>query len=195
MLPSFACRCQPHTAYKQWLSPAHCHQPHITITRTHCHQLHGVPEQCPSPAHHHCLHVTIRIAVGCTVPSSDACHPHIAVNCMLPSLARHCWPHGAPEQCLLPAHRCCLCITIRITVDCMVPLSDAHHLRIAINCVSPLLAHHRQPHGAPEQCPSPTCYRCLRVTIRVAISHMVPTSNTCHLHVAVAMDVLPPYPT
>jgi len=126
------------------------------------------------------------IAISCMVPTSDSCHPRIAIDCVSPSLACHHQPHGAPEQCLSPAHRRCLCVTIRVAVGHTVPLSDACHPHVAVDCASPSLARHCWLHGAPEQCPSPACRCCLRVTVCVAISRTVPTSNACHLHVAVA---------
>jgi len=159
---------------------------HTSPLLAHHRRPHGAPEQCPSPAHRHCLRVTVRVAVGCMVPPSDACHPRVAVDCMSPSLACHRQPHGAPEQCPSPAHRHCLRVTVRVAVGCMVPPSDAHHPRIAVDRASPSLARHRRPHGAPEQCPSPAHRHCLRVTVCVAVSRMVPTSNACHPHVAVA---------
>jgi len=176
-----------------------CH-PHVAVDRVspslaHHHQPHGAPEQCPSPAHRRCLHVTVHVAVGCTVPPSDARHPCVAVDHVSPSLARHCWLHGAPKQCLSPAHCRCLCVTVCITIGHMVPLSDACHPHVAVDHVSPSLAHHRRPHGVPKQCLSPARRHCLRITIRVTVGRTVPMSNACHLHVAVAMDVPPPYPT
>jgi len=135
MSPSFACCCQPHTAYKQWLSPACCCQPHITIAYMHCYQLHGAHKQCPSLVHHHHLHIT----VGHMVPLSSAYHLHIAIACASPfalSLAAWCpWVmpvtctslsptchhqlHGAPEQYPSPTYCCCL----YITVDFVLPLA------------------------------------------------------------------------
>jgi len=196
-----------------------CH-PRITVNRVSpllgCHhQLHGAPEQCPSPTHRHCLHITVRVAIGHMVPLSDARHPRVTVDHVSPSLARHHQLHGAPKQCPSPTHHRCLCITVCVTISCMVPLSDAHHPHIAINHASPSLTCYRQLHGAPKQCPSPTRHRlhrcrphgaheqrlspthrcCLRVTVHVTISRMVPTSNACYPHVTVAVDVPPPYPT
>jgi len=150
------------------------------------HRPHGAPEQCPSPTHRRCLHITVRITVGHTVPPSDACYPRVPVDRMSPLLACHCWPHGAPEQCLSPTHCHCLRVTIHVTIGRMVPLSNAHHPCVAVDHVSPLLAHHCWLHGAPEQCPSPTHCRCLHITVRVAIGCTVPTSNACHPHVAIA---------
>ena len=64
-------------------------------------QLHSAYKWCPSPTCHHCLHV----AISRTVPTSDACHPHIAVACMLLS-ATQC-PQAMPVTCTSPLPVCC----------------------------------------------------------------------------------------
>ena len=186
MLPSATC----HHRLRTSPSAAWCPQV-IPVTRTspslaHHHRPHGAPKQCLSPAHHHCLRITVRVAISCMVPLSDARHLRVAIDCVSPSLACHCRPHGAPKQCLSPAHRHCLRVTVRVAVGCMVPPSDACHPRIAVDRTSPSLARHHRPHGVPEQCPSPAHRHCLRVTVRVAVSRTVPTSNACHPHVAIA---------
>jgi len=164
--PLFACRHCLHVAVS-----------HTLPTSNGCHLHAAIGHMSPSLAH---------VAISRVVPMSDSCHPRVAVNCASPSLARHHRPHGAPEQCPSPAHRCCLHVTVCVAIGHMVPLSNAHYPHIAVDRASPLLAHHHWPHGAPKQCPSPARRRCLRVTVRVAVGHMVPTSNACHPHVAVA---------
>jgi len=165
-----------------------CH-PHVAVDHTspllahHC-RLHGAPKQCPSPAHRCCLRVTVHVAISHTVPLSNARHLRVAINHVSPSLACHCWPHGAPKQCPSPTHRRCLRVTVHVAVGRMVPPSDAHHPHVAVDCTSPSLARHCWPHGAPEQCLSPARHRCLRVTVCVTVGRTVPTSNACHPHVA-----------
>jgi len=138
----------------------------------------------------------------------------MAITCMLPSATRHHRSHTLPSAMWCPRaipvtrvspstarhHRS------HITVGRMVPPSSARHPHIAIACASPFtspsatwcprampitrmspsLTRHCQLHGAPEQCLSPACHRCLRVTVRVTIGRTVPMSNACHPHVAVA---------
>jgi len=127
-----------------------------------------------------------RVAISHVVPTSDSCHPHVAIDHASPSLTRYYQPHGAPKQCPSPAHRHCLHVTICIAIGCMVPPSNACHPRVAVDCTSPSLIHYHWPHGVPEQCLSPAHRHCLCVTVRVAVGRTVPMSNACHLHVAVA---------
>ena len=131
-----------------------CH-PHVAVDHAspslaRHHWPHGAPKQCPSPTHHHCLRITIRVAVGCTVPPSDAHHPRVAVDRMSPSLARHHRPHGAPEQCPSPARHHCLRVTVCVAVGCTVPMSNACHPYVAVACTSPFAS----PSAA--QCPRAT---------------------------------------
>jgi len=67
----------------------------MPVTRTlplparHClyhRRLYGAHEQRLSPTHRHCLRVTVRVAVGRTVPMSNACHPHVTVAVDVPPL-------------------------------------------------------------------------------------------------------------
>ena len=173
-IPHHHCCCCSHVACRHRL---HVAVSHTLPTSNGCHLHAAIGHMSPSLAH---------VAISCVVPMSDSCHLCVAVDCVSPSLARHRRPHGAPEQCPSPAHRCCLHVTVRIAIGHMVPLSDARYPHIAVDHASPLLAHYHQPHGVPEQCPSPARRRCLRVTIHIAVGHMVPTSNACHLHVAIA---------
>jgi len=210
-LPSFA-RCHRlHIAIVCMLpSFAHCHRLHVAVSHTlptsnGCHLHAAISHMSPLLVHvaisrvvpmsDSChLRVTVdcvspllaHVAISRVVPMSDSCHLRVTVDCVSPSLACHRQPHGAPEQCPSPAHCCCLHVTVRIAIGHMVPLSDARYPHIAVNHASPSLAHHRRPHGVPEQCLSPARRRCLHITIRIAVGHMVPTSNACHLHVAVA---------
>ena len=195
MLPSATRHHRSHRSPSAAWCPQAIPVTHMSPSLARHRRPHGAPEQCPSPAYCRCLRVTVRVAVGRMVPPSDAYHPRIAVDRVSPSLARHHQPHGAPEQCPSPTHRRCLRVTVHIAVGCMVPLSDARHPHIAVNHASPSLACHRQPHGAPEQCLSPARRRCLCITVRVTVGHTVPMSNACHPHIAIAVDVPPPYPT
>jgi len=190
MSPLFACCCQPHTAHKQWLSPACCCRPHVTIARVRRHQLRGAHKRFLSPACRHRLHITIaRMS-----PSAAWCPRAVPVTCTSPLPARHRsrrrWPHGAPERCPSPARCRRPCVTIARTSPSAAWCPQA----VPVTRTSPLPARHcsrrRWPHGAPKQCLSPAHRCCLRVTVRVTVGRTVPTSNACHPHVAVACTSL-----
>jgi len=193
------------------LHVARRHHLHVTVSHTlptsnGCHLHAAVSHTSP---------LLVRVASSRVVPTSDSCHLCVAVDCASPSLTRHHQPHGAPKQCLSPAHRRCLRVTVRVAVGRTVPLSDARQPCVTIACMSPSAAwcaqampitrmsplparhrsYRRRPHGAHEQRLSPACRRCLRITVHIAVSRMVPTSNACHLHIAIAVDVPLPYPT
>jgi len=175
MLPLFAYCHQPHTAHKQWLSPAHCCQPHVTIAHMHHHQPHGAHERFLSPVYHRQLCITIihmsLLATWCpqAVP--------ITYTSLLPAHhhSHHHRPHGTPKQCPLPMCCCRPCVTIA----CMSLSAAWCPQAVPVTCILLLPACHRscrhQLHGAPKRCLLPMCCCQLHVTI----AYMSPLATWC----------------
>ena len=107
--PSPARRRHSRVAVGRMVPKSDAHHPHVAVicaspSATRClrampvthpsplpacrHRPHSAHKRCPSPAHRRCLHV----AVGRTVPTSDARHLHVTIACVspLPWMCRHC---------------------------------------------------------------------------------------------------------
>jgi len=159
MSPSFARRRQPHTAHKQWLSPACCHWPHVTIACAHHHQLRGAHERFLSPTRHHQLHITI----ACMSLLAAWCPQAVPITHTSPLPAHHRLhrrrPHGAPKQCPSPTHH----HRPHVTIACTSLLAAWCPQAVPITCTSLLPARHHlcrcRLHGAHKQRLSPA-HRC-----------------------------------